>query len=50
MARAAGVFVVGLEGGFPNAQALRASAPDVMAGSLAEAVEYFLQEVEAGGR
>jgi HAD superfamily hydrolase (TIGR01509 family) len=42
MARAAGVFVVGLEGGFPNADALRASEPDVMARDLDHAVQTLL--------
>ncbi|MDQ2870556.1 MAG: HAD family hydrolase [Acidobacteriota bacterium] len=42
MARAAGVFAVGLEGGFPNAEALRRSAPEAIAGDLAEAVEILL--------
>jgi HAD superfamily hydrolase (TIGR01509 family) len=38
MARAAGVRSVGIPGGFPNREALRASAPDVWAESLGEAV------------
>ncbi|MCA1580665.1 MAG: HAD family hydrolase [Acidobacteria bacterium] len=42
MARASGVFAVGLEGGFPNAEALRRSAPEALAGNLAEAVEVLL--------
>ena len=42
MARAARVFAVGLEGGFPNAEALRASAPDALARDLAEAVDIVL--------
>lgn len=42
MARAAGVFAVGLEGGFPNAEALRASAPDALARDLAEAMDILL--------
>ncbi|HKD10805.1 MAG TPA: HAD family hydrolase [Thermoanaerobaculia bacterium] len=43
MARAAGVFVVGLEGGFPNADALRASGPDLMAPTIGEAIAHLLQ-------
>lgn len=42
MARAAGVFAVGLEGGFPNRAALRQSAPDVLARDLAHAVDVLL--------
>lgn len=42
MARAAGVFSVGVPGGFPNRDALQASAPDLLAASLAEAVERLL--------
>ncbi len=47
MSRAAGVYVVGLEGGFPNAQALRASGPDFLARDLAEAMEMLLLRVQA---
>jgi HAD superfamily hydrolase (TIGR01549 family) len=43
MARAAGVFVVGLEGGFPNADALRASGPDLMASNIEEAIALLLR-------
>jgi len=42
MARAAGVFSVGIPGGFPNRQALVASAPDLLAPSLAAALEQLL--------
>jgi phosphoglycolate phosphatase len=42
MARAAGVFSVGIPGGFPNREALRTSAPDVWATSLDEAVGALL--------
>jgi HAD superfamily hydrolase (TIGR01509 family) len=42
MARAAGVFAVGVEGGFPNAEALRAAAPDLVAESLIDAVAVLL--------
>ena len=38
MARAAGAFSVGIPGGFPNHQPLRAAAPDLLAASLDEAV------------
>jgi hypothetical protein len=38
MARAAGVFSVGIPGGFPNPEALVATAPDLLSPSLAEAV------------
>ena len=34
MARAAGVFSVGVPGGFPNEEALRASSPDILATNL----------------
>ncbi|MBI3932921.1 MAG: HAD family hydrolase [Acidobacteria bacterium] len=43
MARAAGVFSVGVPGGFPNRRALRASAPDLLASDLAEAVQALLR-------
>jgi pyrophosphatase PpaX len=39
MARAAGVFVVGIPGGFPNREALAASAPDLLAPDLEAAVQ-----------
>lgn len=42
MARAAGVFAVGLEGGFPNAEALRQSAPDALARDLGDAMDRLL--------
>lgn len=42
MARAAGVFAIGIPGGFPNRDALRASAPDLWAESLDEAVSALL--------
>jgi len=50
MARAAGVFVVGLEGGFPNADALRASGPDVMARDLDHAVRILLAPERSADR
>jgi phosphoglycolate phosphatase len=43
MARAAGVFSIGIPGGFPNREALAASKPDLLAGSLSEAVEALLR-------
>jgi hypothetical protein len=42
MARAAGVFVVGIPGGFPNRDGLRAAAPDVMADDLSAATALIL--------
>ncbi len=42
MARAAGVFSIGIPGGFPNREALVAAAPDLLAATLAEAVETLL--------
>lgn len=42
MARAAGVYAVGIPGGFPNRAALAASAPDLLATDLGEAVTKLL--------
>ena len=42
MARAAGVFAVGIPGGFPNREALAAARPDVLALSLEEALPALL--------
>lgn len=42
MARAAGVYCVGIPGGFPNRDALEASRPDRMAGSLEDVVSDLL--------
>jgi phosphoglycolate phosphatase-like HAD superfamily hydrolase len=42
MAKAAGAFAVGIPGGFPNRQALTASAPDLLVPSLDAAVEALL--------
>jgi len=42
MARAAGVYCVGIPGGFPNREALEASRPDRLAGTLEEAVSDLL--------
>jgi HAD superfamily hydrolase (TIGR01549 family) len=43
MARAAGVFAVGIPGGFPNREALAASAPDLLAASLDEAAAALVR-------
>ena len=43
MARAAGVYCVGIAGGFPNREALAASAPDLFESDLAAAVEALLR-------
>jgi phosphoglycolate phosphatase-like HAD superfamily hydrolase len=45
MARAAGVLAVGVPGGFPNRQALAASGPEILAASVAEAVDRLLDGV-----
>jgi HAD superfamily hydrolase (TIGR01509 family) len=42
MAQAAGVRTVGIPGGFPNREALEASRPDVLAESLAGALDLVL--------
>jgi HAD superfamily hydrolase (TIGR01549 family) len=42
MARAAGVFAVGIPGAFPNRGPLVASAPEVLAASLDDAVDALL--------
>jgi len=42
MARAAGVYVVGVPGPFPNREQLKASAPDLVADSLDGAVGALL--------
>ena len=42
MAKAAGAFALGIPGGFPNREALAASAPDLLVSSLAAAVEALL--------
>jgi HAD superfamily hydrolase (TIGR01509 family) len=47
MARAAGVYAVGIPGGFPNQDTLRASRPELWVGDLAEAAERLL--VSAAG-
>jgi HAD superfamily hydrolase (TIGR01549 family) len=47
MARAAGVYAIGIPGGFPNRAALLASRPDVVAPDLAGAVDALLAAVGA---
>ncbi len=42
MARAAGVFAVGVAGGFPNREALRAAAPDLFSDDLLNAIRRLL--------
>ena len=42
MAKAAGVLAVAIPGGFPNREALEASEPDLLAGSIKEATEMLL--------
>ena len=42
MARAAGTGVIGIPGGFPNRDALAASAPDLLAASLTHAADHLL--------
>ena len=42
MARAAGVYAVGIEGGFPNREALRDSKPDLLARDLTRAIGELL--------
>jgi pyrophosphatase PpaX len=49
MARAAGVFAVGIPGGFPNRDLLEASAPELLAPSLEHAVGALLSRL-GGGR
>lgn len=43
MARAAGVYVVGVPGPFPNRDELKASTPDLLRPSLEEAVRALMQ-------
>ena len=50
MCRASGVYVVGVEGGFPNHDALRASRPDLLARDLAHAAEALLARAIPIGR
>jgi hypothetical protein len=42
MARAAGVFSIGIPGGFPNRAALAEAGPDLLASDLADAVSRLL--------
>ena len=42
MARAAGVFAIGIPGGFPNRRALEASTPDLFVSSLGELLHALL--------
>jgi HAD superfamily hydrolase (TIGR01509 family) len=42
MARTAGVFSIGIPGGFPNVPALRAAAPDLFASTLQDAIGALL--------
>jgi HAD superfamily hydrolase (TIGR01549 family) len=42
MARGAGVYAVGIPGGFPNREALCASAPELLASDLAAALDHLL--------
>lgn len=48
MAKAAGVFAVGIPGSFPNRDSLAAAAPDLLAPSLDAAVDALLSR--SGGR
>ena len=43
MAKAAGVFSIAIPGGYPNRDALLASQPDVMVGSVREAIRMLCQ-------
>lgn len=43
MAREAGVYSVGIPGGFPNRTALQESRPDFLAASLAAAADHLLE-------
>lgn len=45
MARAAGVLAVGIPGGFPNRDALAASRPEVLEGTLDGALDHVLGRV-----
>ena len=49
MARAAGVWAVGVPGGFPNRAALAASGPDGLVADLAAAGDALLARAERGG-
>lgn len=43
MAKAAGALAVGIPGGFPNREQLRAAGPDLLVPSLADAVDALLR-------
>jgi HAD superfamily hydrolase (TIGR01509 family) len=47
MARAAGVFSVGVPGGFPNHEALRSARPDLLAAGLPEAAGALIERSRA---
>jgi phosphoglycolate phosphatase len=49
MARAAGVYSVGIPGGFPNRRALEASAPDALLADLGAAADLLLARDTASG-
>ena len=49
MARAAGVFSIGIPGRFPNHNALRSASPDVVASSIEEAASVVLSRSGRGG-
>lgn len=42
MARSAGVFTIGIPGGFPNREALARSRPDLLAAGLEDAIDRLL--------
>ncbi len=48
MARAAGVYAVGVPGGYPNRAQLAEARPDLLAGSLVEAVDHLLAQATPG--
>ena len=48
MARAAGAYTIGVPGGFPNREALVASAPDLLAASLPEAADWLVASRPTG--
>jgi HAD superfamily hydrolase (TIGR01509 family) len=49
MSRAAGVYAIGVPGGFPNTRGLAAAGPDQLMPSLAEAVRHVLAELPRAG-
>ena len=48
MARRAGVWSVGIPGGFPNRPALARARPDLMAERLADAIEALIRAARTG--